>query len=107
MREAIERLSQGAAKRYAYQRLGWRTLTDGRRVYLAGNGAVDAPGVKVELDGKLRQYALPLDASDADIRRGMELALKFLSVAPMEFTAPLLGGAYVAPLAEIITPDFV
>jgi hypothetical protein len=107
VREAIERLSRGATKRYAYQHLGWRTLADGRRVYLAGNGAVDAPGVEVELDGKLRQYALPLDASDSESQRGVELALKFLEVAPTDFTIPLLSAAYVAPLAEVVTPDFV
>jgi hypothetical protein len=106
-REAIERMSQGATKRHTYQHLGWRTLPDGRRAYLSGNGAVDAPGVEVELDGKLRQYALPLDASEEEISRGLDNAFRLLYVAPTDITVPLLSAMYLAPLSEALTPDFV
>jgi hypothetical protein len=107
-REAIELLSGDARVRRLYTHTGFRELADGELVYLHADGALGAEGVEVELEAGLERYVLPSGAADsqeelAAVRR----SLSFLEIGPTRITAPLLAAAYLAPLSEIVAPDFV
>ncbi|MDP9475895.1 MAG: DUF927 domain-containing protein [Actinomycetota bacterium] len=106
-REALELLSANAATRRMYAHTGWREVDGGERAYLHATGAIGAEGVEVELEPGLERYALPLDvASGQDLARAVETSLDFLELASIRVTAPLLSAAYLAPLSEIVVPDF-
>ena len=108
-REAIELLSHGAATRHLYAHTGFRRLPGGKRVFLHAGGAVGGEGVEVELEPGFERYALPaVDGATLDELAGaVRVSLKFLELAPIRVTAPLLGAAYLAPLSEVVVPDFV
>ena len=105
LREAIQLENAQVAERYIYTHTGWRDI-GGRRVYLTNAGALgSADGVTVELDRDLARYRLP--AQPDNIAEAMRASLRFLDIAPLEITAPLWAAAFLAPLAEVIYPDFV
>jgi hypothetical protein len=107
-REAIELLSGGAVVRRLYAHTGWRLLPGGDRVYLYAGGAVGAEEVEVELEPGLERYALPVtdETSLEGLVGAVQTSLRFLELAPERITAPLLGAAYLAPLCEMVSPDF-
>jgi len=106
-REAIELLSSEAASRHLYAHTGWRELPGGERVYLHACGAIGAEGVEVELEPGLELYRLPDEGLSAqEIADAVRLSLDFMDLAPERITAPLLAAAYLAPLSEIVVPDF-
>jgi hypothetical protein len=106
VREAIEILSQGAPVRYEYAHTGWRTLPGGKRVFLHGGGGIGAEGVDVELEPGLERYVLPVPGEPEEVAEAIRLSFSFLELALSRITAPLLAAAYLAPLSEIIVPDF-
>lgn len=106
-REAIELLSADASERRMYAHTGWRELPGGRLAYLHAGGAIGAEDVEVELEPGLERYALPLEVPEGeDLAEALQTSLDFLEVAPIRITAPLLSTAYLAPLSEIVVPDF-
>ncbi len=107
-REAMELLSKGAPVRRLYAHTGWREVSDGRHAYLHGGGAIGAEDVQVELEPGLEHYALPnLDSADqSGLAAAVRVSLRFLEIAHPRLTAPLLAGAYLAPLSEACPPDF-
>jgi hypothetical protein len=105
-REAIELLSQGAPVRYEYAHTGLRTLPGGERAFLHAGGAIGAEGVDVVLEPGLERYVLPAPSGPEEIAEAVRLSFSFLDLAPLRITAPLLAAAYLAPLSEIIVPDF-
>jgi hypothetical protein len=107
VREAIELRSQDAPTRHIFQHTGFRALSNGRRVYLHGSGAVGADGIAVELEGELNRYALPDPVEVMRLREAVRWSLRILDVAPDRVAFPLLGAVYLAPLSEIVVPDFV
>jgi hypothetical protein len=107
-REAIELLSSHAKVRSLYAHTGWRTLPGGERVYLHAGGAIGADGIEVELEPGLEGYALPVidGAAPEEMREAVQVSLQLLGLAPERITGPLLGTTYLAPLSEIVVPDF-
>jgi hypothetical protein len=106
-REAIELLSASAASRHLYAHTGWRKLPGGERVYLHAGGAIGAEGVEVELEPGLELYTLPEEALSApELAEAISVSLTFMDIASERITAPLLGAAYLAPLSDILVPDF-
>jgi hypothetical protein len=107
-REAIELYSSGARIRYLYAHTGWRELPGRQFVYLHADGAIGAEGVEVEveLEPGLERYALPDSCTSEELAEAVRQSISFLTLAPMRITAPLLAAAYLAPLSEIIVPDF-
>lgn len=106
LRRAILELSEPVRKTL-YTHIGWRDV-GGERVYLYHGGAVGANGVDVDVqidDGLLRGYTLP--AFPEDLHGAMEASLRFLELTDMRITGPLWASMYLAPVSEIITPDFV
>ena len=107
LREVIQRASQDAARPTVYTHTGWLDL-DGKRIYLTANGAVgtDQP-IMVKLEGPLARYALPPSVADIDVKKAMQASLRTLAVAPYPTTFALWGAMYMAPLAELMQPDFM
>jgi hypothetical protein len=106
-REAIELLSSGAPARHLYAHTGWRTLPSGKRAYLHAGGAIGAEGVEVELEPGLETYRLSDEVLSAlELAEAVRISLRFLELAPVRITAPLLGATYLAPLSEMVVPDF-
>ena len=62
--------------------------------------------IETELEPGLRNYRLPQVPSQEEAAEAVRQSWRFLRVAPIRITAPLLASAYVAPLSEVITPDF-
>jgi hypothetical protein len=106
LREAIQWASQDAIVSTVYTHTGWRII-DGRRVYLTTTGALGMDGIKVDLDGNLKRYALPGNMDQVDPKEAIRASLRFLQVAPPAVTFPLWGSMYLAPLAEIAPFDFL
>jgi len=104
LREAIQLRSLQAKGRHAYTHTGWREI-GGRRVYLHAGGAVGLDGVAVELDREVERYRLP--SQPEDVTEAVRASLRFLEVAPDTITVPLWAAVHLAPLAEIVYPDFV
>ncbi len=52
-------------------------------------------------------YKLPSPPTDVDLQNAIQKSLKFLSLGPLEITAPILVAAYRAPLGAIISDDSV
>lgn len=106
-REAIELLSGDAPTRRLYAHTGWRTLPGGERVYLHAGGAIGAEGIEVDLEPGLERYALPAPGTPEELAEAVRWSLVLLDLASERITAPLLGAMYLAPLSEIVVPDFV
>lgn len=100
LREAIQVHSTDVREIYAYAHTGWREV-DGRKVFLHA-GRTD---VQVALEAPLNRYALPEHPEDVDDALRGSLAL--LKTASDEVTIPLLAVMFLAPLCEILRPDFV
>ena len=107
LRRAILELSE-PEQRTVYTHLGWRKV-GGQRVYLYHGGGVgcdEGYNVDVELDNlMMRGYTLP--PYPEELKAAMEASLRFLDVAPLRVTGPLWAAMYLAPVSEIIEPDFI
>ncbi len=89
-----------------YEYTGW-TMSGGRRAYLSASGALDVDKlddtVQVDLgQNNLRHYHLPFPPTDnAQIQAAVSASLEFLSLAPLDVTAPLWAAMYAAPLTSV------
>ena len=106
LREAIQLYSRNAPQRFIYQHTGYR-LRGEKRVYLHGGGAVGTEGIEVELQDRLAHYVLPHHVNHNDVPLAVRTSLRLLDLAPDRVTVPLLALAYLAPVSEILPPDFV
>lgn len=97
----IGRISARTVLEYSHS--GWRRI-GGRWAYLYHGGAIGADGVTVNLgDGQnISRYSLEPPPKEAQIslKDACKESHAFLSLAPIEVTAPLLGTMYLAPLRE-------
>lgn len=97
----IGRISARTVLEYSHS--GWRRI-GGRWAYLYHGGAIGADGVTVNLgDGQnISRYSLEPPPKEAQISLvdACKESHAFLSLAPIEVTAPLLGTMYLAPLRE-------
>lgn len=106
LRESIQAHSQDVAFRRTYTHTGWR-LIDGKWVFLHGGGVIGADvgvDVAVSLNGPMRRYVLPAKVGNA--RQAVQASLALAQIAPLSISAPLLSAVYLAPLCEVLTPDF-
>ena len=105
LREAIQVFSANAATRTVFTHTGWRKM-GAPWLYLHAGGAIGANGqaVDVDLEPPLNRYQLP--ATLENIVEAVKLSLSLLDAAPYAVTVPLLCIAYLAPLCEILHPDF-
>jgi hypothetical protein len=106
VREAIELRSRDAPVRYEYAHTGFRKLPGEKRVFLHPGRTIGAEGVDVVLEPGLEHYVLPPPGGPEEVAEAIRLSFSFLLLAPSRITAPLLAAAYLAPLSEIIVPNF-
>lgn len=99
VRHAIQTTATGAANEQIFAHLGWVRI-DGVWKYLHAGGALGMPNIKVELDPRLKNYALPAPPSDP--KEAMKASLKLLGVAPLRVTLVLWSLVYLAPLCEML-----
>ena len=100
LREAIQINSADAQVTHTYAHTGWRNI-DGKRRYLHA-GRSD---VVVSLEPPLDRYALPINPTG--VVEAVRCSLSLLEVAPLDVSVPLIAVIYLAPLCEILHPDFV
>src|SRR5919112_2752971 len=105
VREAIQLYSRGAPQRFIYQHTGFKSC-DERLIYLHGDGAIGAEGIEVELPDRLTRYALPREVDHRLLPPAVRTSLRLIELAPDRVTVPLLALTYLAPLSEIMPPDF-
>ena len=104
LREAIQYISGADVReRTLYVHTGWRETPAGW-IYLHAGGAIGALGIETDLERPLDRYLLP-DAP-ADVCGAVKQSLALLDVAPLTVTYPLLCSVALAPLCEVLHPDF-
>ncbi|HYC76726.1 MAG TPA: DUF3854 domain-containing protein [Planctomycetota bacterium] len=104
VRAAIQLLAGEQTKLTIYRHLGWREI-DGEPVFLHAAGAISAGGdrddLKVEVTPALAGFALPASTPHDQVAASdVEACLKFLSVAPIEITAPIFAAVWLAVTHE-------
>ncbi|MBP1157682.1 hypothetical protein ACVLD2_003723 [Paenibacillus sp. PvR052] len=97
VRHAIQSTASGAIKEQIFKHLGWVEI-DGSWKYLHAGGALGAQNVKVELDERLKTFALP--AKPANPKEAMKSSLRLLDIAPHRVTLALWSLVFLAPLCE-------
>ena len=98
LRHSLQLMAQGdLPETIVYTHLGWRRIGDSW-VYLHAGGAVGSDVVKVELNDRLKNYALPEKAGD--LKEALKHSLFLLEIGPKKITYPLLSLVYLAPLCE-------
>ena len=90
---------------------GWTTLADGSQVFLTAGACIGAAGpvagLTVDLRQGLERYALSVPPSDDDARlQAAQASLRVLDIAPRSVTVPLIGAAFLAPVANELQVDF-
>ena len=106
LREAIQLNSLDAKSSHVRIHTGVTDI-NGEPVYLTSTGGIGANGAsaEVELNSEFAHYALPLAPENP--KDALRASLRFLDIAPDRVTVPLWAAMYLAPLAEIVYPDFV
>jgi hypothetical protein len=104
-RETIQQCSSAVVLRNVFEHTGWRMI-NGERCYLHGDGGISARGLRtdvaVELSGSLSRYRLPVPAEGHDLRQAIRASLALKNVWPQHRMMPCQGGAYLAPLRELL-----
>jgi len=106
LRRAILELSEPERK-VCYTHIGWREI-GANRVFLFNGGGVGSNGVEVDVevdDSMLAGYVLP--EKPQHVEDAMRASLRFLNLTDLHITGPLWAAMYLAPLSEIVEPDFV
>lgn len=106
LHRAMRRLHPDWPRRRIFTHTGWRELAPGAWVYVTAEGAVGTTDrVEVDLEPKLRPYALPTEPVDLAV--AVKTSLSLWTLAPLAITVPLWAGIYRAPLCEVLPVDFV
>jgi hypothetical protein len=103
LREGIQVFSRAVKERIVYVHSGWRQTKDGW-IFLHQGGAIGARDVETELEGALSRYRLP--EAVEDVKGAVRASLSLLDVAEHSTTYPMLLSVFLAPLAEVLNPDF-
>jgi hypothetical protein len=108
-RVAIQMLSGDVPTRHVFAHTGWRRI-GGEWVYLHAGGPIGSlgpiPEIEVSLgEGRLGDYSLPASPVDDELRQAVGVSLRFLELAPLRITFPLLAAVFRAPLGEMLPVD--
>lgn len=99
VRHAIQSTASKAENEQVFAHLGWVKI-EGQWKYLHAGGALGRPGIQVELDSRLKNYALPSTPSDP--KKAMKASLRLLDVAPHRVTLVLWSLVFLSPLCELL-----
>lgn len=106
LHRAMRRLHPDWPRRRIFTHTGWRELAPGTWVYVTAEGAVGTTDrVEVDLEPKLRSYALPTEPVDLAI--AVKTSLSLWTLGPLHVTVPLWASIYRAPLCEVLPVDFL
>jgi hypothetical protein len=108
-RAATQMLSGEIPVRHVYTHTGWREI-DGEWVYLSAGGPIGSFGSLTEIEvslgeGRLGDYSLPEPPEGDELRRAIRTSLRFLELAPLRVTVPLLAAIFRAILGEMLSVD--
>lgn len=108
-RVAIQSLSGDVPTRHVYAYTGGCKI-NGQWVYLHAGGAIGPEGpvqdIEVSLgDGRLGDYLLPDPPTGQELQQAIMVVLRFLELAPLRITVPLLAAAFRAVLGEMVAVD--
>lgn len=108
LRHAIQELSAGAGieTRHAYTHTGWRIIGN-KRAFLHAGGAVGVDDVTVTPSGAVRDYVLPQPDPAIDPAEAMRASLELITVACDTVSIPVYASMFLAPLSEVLLPDFL
>jgi hypothetical protein len=105
LHRAMRRLRPGWPRRRIFTHTGWREIA-GQWAYVTAEGAVGSPeAVEVDLEPKLRPYALPMQP--IDLALAVRTSLTLWTIGPLALTVPLWACVYRAPLCEVVPVDFL
>ncbi|HEX8916275.1 MAG TPA: hypothetical protein VF796_28250 [Humisphaera sp.] len=108
---AVQIVSGRVPEHTVYSHTGWRTLPDGRTVYLHAGGAIGAEGavdgIEVSLPDTLCRYELPPPPEAAALVESVRATLRMLDVAPDDVTVPVLAAAFRPPLGSCDASVFI
>jgi len=91
---------------YVFTHSGWRQV-ENEMVYLSSAGGLDRDDVDVELDQALSRYSLPENPDDITKEDAWECSMLFMDIGKSEITIPIWAAMYLAPLFEILQPNFI
>jgi len=104
LRQAIQELSCPVSET-VYSHTGWRQVA-GKWDYLFAGGSVSgATDLRVDLGANLKNFKFPDESSD--VKSDVAASFEMLRLAAPTIMMPLLAATYLAPLASILTPDFM
>jgi hypothetical protein len=95
-----------ANPQYVFTHSGWREV-DGEMLYLSSSGGMDRDDIDVELDQALSRYALPDNPDRVSAEQAWKCSLSFMDIGNPDTMIPLYAAMYLAPLYEILEPNFV
>ena len=104
LREAIERLSGRAKERMIYTHTGWREIA-GEWVYLHGDGAIAADGIRRDIQAELPPSLADFKFSDppegAELRAALQASAAMLDIGDHAITLPLFAAIWRAAIGEV------
>lgn len=113
LRAAIQTISNKESlveRRVVFTHTGWRKVA-GEWIYLHGGGGLGAGGPVAGIETDLRdlaRYALPEPSKTAQERQeAAKASSRYLDLADLSITLPLLSCAFLAPLAQALNVDFM
>lgn len=113
LRAAIQTISNTRGfveRRTVYTHTGWRCI-GGNWVYLHGGGALGAQGTVAGIETELcdlARYTLPEPSKTAQERlEAAQASSRYLCLAALEITLPLLSVTFLAPFAQALNADFM
>jgi hypothetical protein len=111
LRVAIQELSTqeaGLTKKYVYTYIGWRKIDD-EWSYLSASGGLNTHELRgditVEPSGPLAKVAL-VAPDEEHIVDNVRKSLSISDIGEEDCLIPVLAATYLAPLAELLHPDF-
>lgn len=109
-RSAVQDLSRDRKVELTYTHTGWRRIDD-RYLFLTGNGAIDAEGIRTDIlvdlsDGSLTDVTLPAPPTGEELHEAIRTSLKILCLVPPRIAYPLYCGFCRAVLNELDGANF-
>ena len=97
LRYLLQLMANGIPETTVYAHLGWREI-NGSWVYLHAGGAIGSDSVEVEINERLKRYALP--EASGNPKEAIQASLSLLELGPKKIMYSLLALVYLAPLCE-------
>lgn len=113
--EAMALYSMDAPERRVYTHTGWIKM-GGRNVFLSPSGPIGldeaaasefAKSCAVSVHNTFRYYATPASVAHEQAIEAYHWLERFMSIADMSITAPMVSALFLAPLSSLIRLNFI